>query len=97
MNKHLEQIKSTWSWNHKLLIVCFALVLANVLQTFPISFPTYAVAYQAPKEVEVTPEALLEKYTQEMHAEMYKEAQIRATRRLFEELGVIVDELNPEK
>ncbi len=97
MNKHLEQIKSTWSWNHKVVIICLALLLANILQTFPITLPTYAVAYEAPKEVELTPEALLEKYTKEMHAEMYKEAQIRATRRLFEELGVHVESLNPNK
>lgn len=97
MNKHLEQIKSTWSWNHKVVIICLALLLANILQTFPITLPTYAVAYEAPKEVELTPEALLEKYTEEETKNAQKEMQIRATRRLFEELGVHVESLNPNK
>ena len=92
-----ETIKSTWTYNHKLLIVCIALLVANVLQTFPVSLPSQAIAYEAPKSEEISIEALLEKYTKQMHEDMYKEAQIRATRKIFEELGVHADSLNPNK
>jgi hypothetical protein len=96
MQNKIQQIKNSWTYRHPQLVVIMSLVVVIILQAFPIELPTKVLAYEATKTVELTPEALLEKYTQEMHESMLGEAKIRATRRLFDELGTIVEDLKPE-
>lgn len=91
----MNKIKSTWTYQHKQLIVILSLIVVVLIQAFPFEFPKKVIAYESVDSVELTPEALLKKYTLEMHESMYAEAEIRATRRLFDELSVVVEELNP--
>lgn len=96
MRNKIQQIKNSWTYQHPQTIIILTLLVVVLLQAFPIKLPTQVLAYEATKAVELTPEALLEKYTQEMHESMLGEAKIRATRRLFDELGTIVEDLKPE-
>lgn len=93
----MQKIKSTWTYQHKQLIVILSLMVVVLIQAFPFEFPTKVIAYESVDTVELTHKALLKKYTDEIYKEMYQEAEIRATRRLFDELSEVVLELNPSK
>lgn len=95
-----KQIKSNIIYRKKRLIVELALIVALLTPTaehiITLFIPVSEASYEK-VESEVSTQALLKKYTDEEYAGMYKEAEIRAARRLFEELGVHADTLNPYK
>ena len=93
MKNKIQQIKNTWTYRHFLLIVCLALVLANVLQTFPLHVPVVAVAYEKPaprQEIVDSLTASIEKRTTEIHAGMIQEARIKAVAEAYEQLGELI-------
>ena len=91
MRNKIEQLKATWTFKNLLLIVCLALVLANVLQTFPITLPTYAVAYEVKEKVSpVDLETLVNERAEVIHETMKKESKYKAMRQIYDELGLMV-------
>jgi len=95
----MQNIKDTWTYNHKLLILTLSFAVVILIQAFPITLPTNSVeAYGLrPTPEQVSFEALHKQYTEEEYAKMYLEAELRATTRLFEELGEKTLTLNPYK
>ncbi len=85
-------------WGYKLILIILALLIANIYQTFPvnITLPSTVMAYE--KETvkeEINTQALLDKYYKEELEKAENEIRIRATRRLFDELGAEAVKLNP--
>lgn len=85
-------------WSYKYIIVILALVVANIYQTFPVQFalPSTVMAYEKETVSEkINTANLIKVYKEQILKEMDREAEIRATRRVFEEAGVHADSLNP--
>lgn len=66
----LTYIKQTWTWNHKLLIVTIALLVANVYQSGIVEIPTLQaeeIRYERPVQEDHSLEAQLERRAIELH------------------------------
>ncbi len=60
--------------------------------------PQEVIAYTAPQmQSDINTQALIKKYADEEYAQMYPEATIRATTRVFKEIGVFAETINPNK
>ena len=93
MKNKIQQIKNTWTWNHKMLLVTLSLIVVVVIQAFPISIPVVAVAYEKPaprQEIVDSLTASIEKRTTEIHAGMIQEARIKAVAEAYEQLGELI-------
>lgn len=65
-----NRILTSWTWNHKLLIVTLALLVANVYQSGIIELPTLqaeTIKYERPEVVDNSLEAQLQRRAYELH------------------------------
>ncbi len=86
------KIKNTWSVQNAPLIIMISLYVAVFFTLNPIEFPVSEANYEAPKEAQtVDISALVEKYEQEETLKARKEIKFRAVKRIYDELGIIVD------
>lgn len=93
-------VVTSYPATHKHLMVTLSLLTALLWQTFsPLlpEFPPTAQAYEVTKTPVNDTEALIKKYADEEYALMYREAEMRATTRVFEEIGMYAETLNPNK
>lgn len=96
LKNNIQQLKNTWSIQNAPLVIMVILYVAVFFSINPITIPSTVMAYEAiTAKEEVSTEALLEKYYQEELVKAENELRIRATRRLFDELGTHAVTLNP--
>ena len=84
-------IKDTWTVQNFPLVILVALYVAVFLNINPIEFTATTIAYEKEVTEEVDIATLLEKYEQEETIKAEREIKFRAIKRIYDELGVIVD------
>jgi hypothetical protein len=68
MKNKIEQIKNSWTWNHKTAIIAIALAVSHLWQFVP-AMPTNVIEYEKPPKIDTSIEYKLQQRAKELHKE----------------------------
>ncbi len=85
-------IKKYWAVRNWHTIITITLAVALLYTYFPITFPKTEAVYYAREN---TLERLVKERQKEIHEDMWQEAELRALKEVYDELGVMVEDVNP--
>lgn len=97
MKNRINKIKNSWPVRNYQLVIILSLVVAHIVPLIQEQIPKSYASYTAPQTQSDDTVALIKKYADEIYADMYPEAEIRATTRVFKEAGIHAESLNPNK